>query len=102
MSAVRVAAIQHDIVWHDRAANFAHLAPKVAGAAASGARVVLLTETFSTGFSFDTPGIAEPEGGASSSFLAEMAAEHGVWVGGSCPETAPDAPDAQAGASWWR
>jgi predicted amidohydrolase len=94
VSAVRVAAIQHDIVWHDRAANFAHLAPKVAGAAASGARVVLLTETFSTGFSFDTPGIAEPEGGASSSFLAEMAAEHGVWVGGSCPETAPDAPDA--------
>ena len=94
MNAVRVAAVQHDIVWHDRAANFAHLAPKVAGAAGAGARVVLLTETFSTGFSFDTPGIAEPEGGPSSSFLAEMAAEHGVWVGGSCPETAPDAPDA--------
>jgi predicted amidohydrolase len=93
VSAVRVAAIQHDIVWHDRAANFAHLAPKVAGAAASGARVVLLTETFSTGFSFDTPGIAEPEGGPSASFLAEMAAEHDVWVGGSCPELASDAPD---------
>ncbi len=92
MSAVRVAALQHDIVWHDRAANFAHLAPMVAGAAASGARVVLLTETFSTGFSFDTPGIAEPEGGSSSSFLAEMAVQHGVWIGGSCPEIAPDAP----------
>jgi len=92
VSSVRVAAIQHDIVWHDREANFAHLEPMIAGAAASGARVVLVTETFSTGFSFDTPGIAEPEGGPSSQFLASMAATHGVWVGGSCPEIAPDAP----------
>lgn len=93
MSALRVAAIQHDIVWHDRDANFARLAPKVAAAAAGGARLVLLTETFSTGFSFDTPGIGEPEGGPSSQFLAAQAAEHGVWVGGSCPEIRPDAPD---------
>lgn len=92
MSALRVAAIQHDIVWHDRAANFEHLAPLIAGAVASDARVVLLTETFSTGFSFDTPGIAEPEGGPSSAFLARMASTHGVWVGGSCPEVAADAP----------
>jgi predicted amidohydrolase len=93
VSVVPVAAVQHDIVWHDRDANFEHLAPKVAGAAASGARLVLLTETFSTGFSFDTPGIAEPEGGPSSQFLASMAAAHGVWVGGSCPEVVPDAPE---------
>lgn len=92
MSALRIAAIQHDIVWHDRDANFARLAPMVAGAVASGARVVLLTETFSTGFSFDTPGIAEPEGGPSSRFLHDMAVAHGVWVGGSCPEIAADAP----------
>ena len=92
MSTLRVAAVQHDIVWHDREANFAHLDPIIAGAAASGAELVVLTETFSTGFSFDTPGIGEPEGGPSSTFLATMAAEHGVWVGGSCPEIAPDAP----------
>ena len=92
MTVVRVSAVQHDIVWHDRAANFAHLGPMVAGAAANGARVVLLTETFSTGFSFDSPDIAEPEGGPSSQFLAEMARAHGVWVGGSCPEIAPEAP----------
>ena len=92
MSVVRVAAVQHDIEWHDRAANFDHLAPKVAGAAAGGARVVLLTETFSTGFSFDSPDIAEPEGGPSAQFLVEMAAAHQVWVGASCPEIAPDAP----------
>jgi predicted amidohydrolase len=92
MTVLGVAAVQHDIVWHDREANFARLAPKIAGAAASGAGLVVLTETFSTGFSFDTPGIGEPEGGPSSTFLVERAAEHGVWVGGSCPEIAPDAP----------
>ena len=89
---MRVAAIQHEIVWHDRDANFDRLAPMIAGAAAGGARLVLLTETFSTGFSFDTPGIGEPEGGPSSKFLLAQAAEHNVWVGGSCPEISPDAP----------
>ncbi len=92
MSALRVAAIQHDIVWHDRDENFARLAPMIAGAAAGGARLVLLTETFSTGFSFDTPGIGEAEGGPSARFLTAHAAAHGIWVGGSCPEIAPDAP----------
>lgn len=94
MSRLRIAAVQHDIVWHDRDANFGRLAPVIAGAVASGAGLVLLTETFSTGFSFDTPGIGEPEGGPSSTFLLEQAAAHGVWVGGSCPELAPDGPDA--------
>ncbi len=86
---MRIAAVQHDIVWEDREANFARLAPQVARAAAAGAELVLLSETFSTGFSM-TPGIGEPEGGPSSRFLGEQAAEHGVWVAGSCPEIAPD------------
>ncbi|MGY1770291.1 nitrilase-related carbon-nitrogen hydrolase [Blastococcus sp. SYSU D00813] len=86
---MRIAAVQHDIAWEDREANFARLAPQVARAAAAGAELVLLSETFSTGFSM-TPGIGEPEGGPSSSFLCAQAAEHGVWVAGSCPEIAAD------------
>lgn len=88
MAELRVAAVQHDIVWNDREANFERLAPMVAGAVASGAGLVLLTETFSTGFGFDQPDFGEPEGGASSRFLVERAVEHGVWVGGTCPEIA--------------
>jgi predicted amidohydrolase len=84
---VKIAAVQHDIVWEDREANFARLAPLIAGAAGLGAGLVLLTETFSTGFSM-TPGIGEPEGGPSSQFLLGQAAEHGVWMAGSCPEIA--------------
>ena len=86
---MRFAVVQHDIVWEDRAANYARLAPLVARAAGAGAEFVLLSETFSTGFSM-TPGIGEPEGGPSARFLQEQAAEHGVWVAGSCPEVAPD------------
>jgi predicted amidohydrolase len=86
---MRIAAVQHDIVWEDREANFARLAPLIGGAAGLGAEFVLLTETFSTGFSM-TPGIGEPEGGPSARFLAGQAAEHGVWVGGTCPEIAAD------------
>jgi predicted amidohydrolase len=84
---MRIAAVQHDIVWEDRGANFERLAPQVARAVGAGAELVLLTETFSTGFSM-TPGIGEPEGGPSAQFLSAQAAEHGVWVGGTCPEIA--------------
>jgi predicted amidohydrolase len=57
---MRIAAVQHDIVWEDREANFERLTPQVARAVGAGAELVLLTETFSTGFSM-TPGIGEPE-----------------------------------------
>jgi predicted amidohydrolase len=87
---MRIAAVQHDIVWEDREANFARLAPQISRAVGAGAELVLLTETFSTGFSM-TPGIGEPEGGPSAQFLAGQAAEHGVWVGGTCPEVAAGA-----------
>ena len=91
---MKVAVVQHDIVWEDKDANFARLTPQVAAAAATGARLVVLTETFSTGFSMRTEAIAEPEGGPSSQFLVDRAAAHGVWVCGSCPEVPPDAgPD---------
>ena len=60
---LRIAAIQHDIVWNDREANFEHLAPMIAAAAGAGAGLVLCTETFSTGFAVDVPDLGEPEGG---------------------------------------
>lgn len=93
MPSLRVAAVQHDIVWNDRDANFGRLAPMIARAARSGAGLVMLSETFSVGFGFDDPAfITEPEGGPSSQFLSAQAREHGVWVGGSCPEVRTDAP----------
>jgi predicted amidohydrolase len=89
---VKVAGLQHDIVWEDRDANFARLAPMIGAAASAGAQLVVLTEMFSTGFSMDVDRVGERRDGPSSSFLVEQAREHGVWVCGSLPESGtPDA-----------
>jgi predicted amidohydrolase len=91
MPALRVAAVQTDIVWEDRAANLAALAPKVAAAVAGGARLVVLPEMFAVGFSMRVGAIEEPVDGPTSAWLAEQAAQHGIWIGGSVPERAPGA-----------
>ena len=89
---MKVAAIQHDIVWEDPAANFARLAPMIGEAADAGARLAVLTEMYSTGFSMDTERIAEPFDGPSTPFLVEQATSHGMWVVRlGCPEREPGA-----------
>ncbi len=85
MSPVRVAAIQHDIVWEDPEENFARLAPRVAQAAAAGGRLVVLTEMFSTGFTMNSAELAEPLDGRSCRFLTEQAQRHDIWICGSIP-----------------
>jgi omega-amidase len=89
---VKVAAVQHDVVWADKDANFAHLAPMIEAAAGAGARLVVLTEMYSTGFVMDGERIAEPVDGPSTRFLVDQARRHGVWVCGSLPER-PDGQD---------
>jgi predicted amidohydrolase len=83
---MRVAAIQHDIAWEDPKANFAVLAPRIAGAAGAGARLIVLTEMYATGFSMHTDVTAEPVGGPATSFLVEQAQLHDAWVAGSVAE----------------
>ncbi len=85
---MKVAAIQHDIVWEQPEANFAHIAPLIADAAGQGAQLAVLTEMYSTGFSMAADRIAEPAGGRSTAFLVEQAAANGIWVCGSLPELA--------------
>ena len=89
---LRIAAIQHDIVWNDRDANFERLAPMIGAAAGAGAGLVLLHRDVLHRVRRRRPGHRRAEGGPSSQFLAAQAREHGVWVGGSCPEVPPDAP----------
>jgi predicted amidohydrolase len=86
---MKVAAIQHDIVWEDAAATCRHLDPMIAGAAASGARLIVLTEMFSTGFTLAPDRVAEPLEGPSSAWLHEQATRHGVWMCASVPTIDP-------------
>ncbi|MFM8871693.1 MAG: nitrilase-related carbon-nitrogen hydrolase [Actinomycetota bacterium] len=87
---MKIAALQYDIAWADREANFAHLETLITQAVSDGATFIVLPEMFSTGFVVDDPTIGEPTGGPSSTFLAAQATRHGVWIGGSCPELADD------------
>ena len=82
---MRIAALQHDIVWEDAAATCDLLEPLIAAAADDGARLVVLTEMFGPGFSLAADRIAEPPGGPTEQFLVARAAEQDVWIGGSIP-----------------
>ncbi len=81
---IRVAGIQHDIVWEDPEQNFAHLAPLIAEAAV-GADLVVLSEMFATGFSMQASRLAEPNTGPTESFLWAQAEEHGILIAASRP-----------------
>ena len=80
---MKVAAIQHDIVWEDAERTRKNVAPLIAQAAASGARLIVLTEMFATGFSMQPERIAEYPGGANEQFLVDQAREHGSYLVGS-------------------
>ncbi len=83
MSVLSVAAVQHDIVWENPEENFVRLAPVIAAAANDGARLIVLSEMFPTGFSMDSSAIAEPSDGPSHEFLVTMATENDAHVCGS-------------------
>jgi len=89
---VKVAAIQHDVVWEDRDATLARVAPMVAHAVDEGARLVVLPEMFAVGFSMAPERVAEPTGGPTATWLAEQATTHGVWIGGSVTERGEGRP----------
>jgi predicted amidohydrolase len=96
---MKIAAIQHDIQWLNRDANFVHLEALIASAAQGEARLVVLSEMFSTGFAMGEKWVNElPEAfnGPSSQFLQRMAQKYNVWLGGTCAEL-PETGDALPG-----
>ncbi len=88
---MKVAAIQHDIVWEDREATLAALEPQLAQAAAGGASLAVCAEMFATGFSMATDRTAEPPDGPTVTWMSERAAAHELWLAGSVAERAPGA-----------
>jgi len=86
---MKVAAIQHDIVWEDRDANLARYPDLVRGAAATGARLIVMTEMFSSGFSMNTELVAEDPDGPSAEMLRNLASEVDAWLCASIPMQHP-------------
>jgi len=87
---MKIAAIQHDIVWEDGKATRRHVEPMVAASAAAGARLAVLTEMFPTGFSLEADRIAEPEDGPTATWMREQCAKHDLWLYGSVAERRND------------
>jgi predicted amidohydrolase len=87
---VKVAAVQHDIVWEDPAATRELVRPMIASAAEQGAELIVLSEMYATGFSMNPDKIAEDEGGPNEQFLCDQAAAHGVHVAASVAQRGAD------------
>jgi predicted amidohydrolase len=75
---VHLVALQFDIVWEDKPANFATVRRWLSQADLPQPSLVVLPEMFATGFSMDVARLAENPGGATEQFLAETARRHGI------------------------
>ena len=82
---MRVAVVQHEIVWETPTENFEALRPRISEAADGGARLISLTETFSWGFTMNTDRAHEEPDGPSTHFLRDEAVRTGSWIVGSIP-----------------
>jgi predicted amidohydrolase len=87
---VKVAAIQHDIVWEEPERTREQVRPMIADAAAQGAQLIVLSEMYATGFSMNPDRIAEDEGGPNEQFLVDQAVEHDAHVAASVAQRGPD------------
>jgi len=78
-----VAAVQYDIAWEDREANFAKVRSLIAAADVPAGAMIVLPEMFSTGFSMDVDAVCEGEKCPGECFLADLAvAKEAVVLGG--------------------
>lgn len=78
-----IALVQSDPVWHEPQANLARAETAVHEAARQGARLVVLPEMFSTGFTMEPDRFAEAVPGPTQARLAEVARAAGVYLVGT-------------------
>src|SRR6266542_3818318 len=77
---VNVIALQLDIAWEDKAANFDKVRRLLTEAAPEKDSLVVLPEMFATGFTMNAAAMAESYRGETEQFLAALAGEFGVCV----------------------
>ena len=85
---LRVALGEYDIGWHDPGTSLERARALVADAARGGARLVVLPEMATTGFTMDRAQ-ATPLAGGHAAQLASIAADAGVWLIASVAATEP-------------
>lgn len=79
---MRISILQTDIVWENKQENLRRLREKLEALRGT-TEIVVLPETFSTGFSMDTDRLAEPTAGETISTLRQWATDYGLALAGS-------------------
>jgi predicted amidohydrolase len=87
---MQVTAIQPDIAWEDKPANFERVRRLVAAARPEAGGLVVLPEMFATGFSMDVARIHEGPQRETETFLAGLARERSAYVIGGVVSLGPD------------
>jgi predicted amidohydrolase len=82
MPAPNIYAIQLDIVWEDKAANFRKVEALVEATAPAAGSLVVLPEMFACGFSMNLAATRQDDERADEAFLAGLARKHRVFVAG--------------------
>jgi len=77
---VKVIGLQYDIAWENKLPNFERVRRLLLRAAPESNSLVVLPEMFATGFSMNAAVIAEPGGGETEQFLAQLARECAVTI----------------------
>ena len=68
--------VQLDVVWEDRAGNFAKVSALLAKQSIPEGSLIILPEMFATGFSMDLAVTIEGAAAETESFLGELARTH--------------------------
>jgi len=77
---MNVLALQYDIAWENKPANFEKVMELLKAAPPPPGSLVCLPEMFATGFSMNAAAIAEPYGGPTEQFLSNLAKQFQVGV----------------------
>ncbi|HEX8913499.1 MAG TPA: carbon-nitrogen family hydrolase [Humisphaera sp.] len=85
-----VAAVQFDIAWEDKPANYRTASEAVRKADLPAGSLVILPEMFATGFSMNAAKTEEPPHGPTFDFLASMAKHHDLYVLAGVVQKGPD------------
>jgi omega-amidase len=79
-NALKVIALQFDIVWENKPVNFETVHRLLKAAAPEPRSLAVLPEMFASGFSMNTAAVAEAYGGPTEQFLAQTAREFSIFL----------------------
>lgn len=82
MNQLRVSILQTDIAWEDKQDNLRRLRERLETLRGA-VEIVVLPETFSTGFSMNAAGLAEPVTGSTIETLRQWASDYRIAIAGS-------------------